>query len=410
VKVIPKKKLTSGEELKNDIIRFYGKRFGKVGEIVAEYLLLSLISLKCERIIKEKNLGILNRYRIHCLLCWDVGRAKSRFLTEMKMGINQSELFSARTLSDCSAEALRGGVNKAGDFVVPEFRMSDIIILPEMSSMMKSKDDIAVFNNLLTSLEDGEFRVKLLKLGGIKQEVKDFASKWGVIIGDGDMTYNSDSIMWMATYDLNILPESVRNAIMDRFLVVNLDLKNFPIDWVIYVMKQPDIKSGDMEWLGNKITDLLGKVDVDEFTIKRAKLIVEDIVNEYSKLTSKKIDEKINLRLVGDIIRITVAELSIRSEEEKLVGIKTYVKDKFEKIMHLDINLDNVLYEYVERSSDNGVVVPELEETTGFSRNKINSLLNDLMKLHLIKRNIIKDNDVRLNKYRRVKYVYKVIE
>jgi len=397
-----------GKEIKDDILEFYRRRFGDVGATVVNNLLLSIVSLKCEREIKRQRIAILDRYRIHCLLAWDVGRGKSRILKELKMALDG--IYRVNFLSECSQEALRGGVNKRGNFIIPEFRLCDIIIVPEMSSLMKSKEDIAVFNNLLTSLEDGIFRVKLLKLSSLAEYEVERATEWGVHIGEGEMSYESDAIMWMATYDLNVLDNSVRKAIMDRFLVMNYSLKHFPIKWVRKVYNEPSLTDLNIEYLRAQIRRLLDAVVVNQNIINLAKACASKILEEYETFFGKAVDERINLRMMGDLIRLGVAELSLRNIEDSdsLLTFRLNMKKWFTDLMNLELDVEDYIFNLISGEGENGCLVPQIEEITGFNRGKIKRILDKLRRNNLIVKINIKQDDERLKKYKRVKYVYKV--
>lgn len=398
-----------------EVLGFFKDRYGRLGKEVAEDLMLSLISLRCERLVKKKGLGGYIRYRRHIMLCWDVGRGKSTFLKIFKNAIPE-EIFDANILSESSPEALRGGISKEGGFVPPEFRVSDIVILPELSSLLKTNEDVGFFNMLLTCLEDGEFRLKLLKLGNVTENVKKIASGYGVEFRDGSMIFDSDAIMWIATHDIDTIPMKLKKAVLDRFFIKRLSVKDFDMRWLRKVRGGKEISEEDIKELKEKITEVLESVYVDERMIKIVKDNVTELIDDYLGRRNITWDERVHLRFTGELDRVGIADMSIRDykREGKLCingGTLSLLRKKFDELLGAGRTPYTHIYDLVIGSKRDGMTVSEIMEITGYNKMRIARNLSMLGSMGIKKIRITKEmrngfGKRNKDKRRNVKYLF----
>lgn len=405
VRVRKKKKNTRGIVAYYKILDYLNDFYGDVGRVVGEDLILSLISLKCEKEIRRLNISKYIRYRRHIMLCWEVGRAKSTFL-RLFNDIIPDDIFKSSILSESSPEALRGGVFE-GYFIPPEFRVNDIVIVPELSSLLKTKDDVSVFNGLLTSLEDGEYRVKLLKLGAVNQKILEEADAYGVDISDGSMQYVNDAIMWMATYDMNTIPPALKSSIVDRFFVKKLPITRFDCTWLKRI-RSKTINKDDVEYLKGNVRLVLNDIKISEEMINMCKEHVNHIVDDYFKSIGKEADERIHLRFIGELDRVAIAYMSLTYNLDDWYYKKkfdTLLMVKFKELLGAGITTKDYIYDLILDSGVNGMTVPELHKVTGYNTKRIRYYLNGLHS-YGIKRVNIKFVRTQRVKNKRVKYVY----
>jgi len=265
----------------------YVKRvfFPKVGEVVFPVLLSSIYSTK----FIDRELIDKTRYKIHVLLTWTAGYFKSSIFQLMRR-VAPSRL-KINTLSRGSAAALSGSFNK-GEFYVPDFLISDILIIPEIGLIIgKQAQDIE--QQMLIALEDSEVRVGLVK--GLELSSKSLAKihAYGADIKDDRLVYRTKTIVWTSTHTIDGISDLNYQALMSRFLIVNLDLKDIPKD--VSVKNPKDMYDDVVEnnfrvWLENKYNQ---KVTLDHSFVQK--------ILEYINVD---VDERMNPRFMGDLRRI----------------------------------------------------------------------------------------------------------
>lgn len=399
-----------------EVLDFFKERYGIIGKEVAEELMLSLISLKCERLLRDNGLGRYIRYRRHVMLCWDVGRGKSTFLKIFKNAIPR-EMFVANILSESSAEALRGGISKEGNFVPPEFRVSDIVILPELGSLLKSTEDVGIFNMLLTCLEDGEFRLKLLKLGDVSKMVREKAREYEVEFEDGSMVFDSDAIVWIATHDIGTIPVKLKKAIMDRFFIKRLSVKDFNMRWLKKVRKGKEISRRDIMELKEKIREVLESVYVDKKIMNVIKVNVTQLIDEYLERRKINWDERIHLRFAGELDRIGIAYMSIGNYDKdgKIyieLSCMNLLRKKFDELLNSDITPYNHIYDLIIKSGKDGMTISEIVLCTGYNKMRVTRNLSMLGTMGVKKIRITDGMRVDFrkkyhNKRKKIKYIFR---
>jgi hypothetical protein len=195
------------------VVGYFKNLYEIPGEVGASELMLSLATLFLQRTNHFDG-----RIRKHVLLHWQHGWLKTTILLVMKDIL--PDFIKANYSTKVTEAALRGSV-AGGRFYPPEIKVSDVVIYPELSSIMNAQDAELV-GNLLSALEEGRVRVSLVRFHELDEYGLQDAAKYGINVSEGRISYTTDVIVWAASHTLDNIVPSLRRAFLDRFSIVSI--------------------------------------------------------------------------------------------------------------------------------------------------------------------------------------------
>lgn len=204
-----------------DIIRHCTTRWGQAfAERAVRPLIYSFI---CRKWIAREGQDNM-RYRLNILFFWERAWFKSTILGTMNdwiKAIQKPEVITAAT-----SAALRGSVNE-GQFVAPAYLVNDIIIVPELSSILDHEN--ATMGQMLTLLEEGEVGIRLIKISQLTDaEQERIREMENCRLTDNSIRYKSSSTTWIASHTIDVISPRHQDAFVSRFLVIRFEPSDFP--------------------------------------------------------------------------------------------------------------------------------------------------------------------------------------
>jgi hypothetical protein len=161
------------------------------------------------------------RYRLNVMLKWRHGWFKSSVLKQVAgwMPCN------ARALTASSSAAIRGSF-RAGQFYVPELLLNDILIFPELTSVLRADDEVVAA--LLGALEEADVRVALVKAMDLTQEEERRLETYGARFEDQRLCYRNRATVWTATHTVDNIDDRLRDSLLSRFHVCTVRESEIP--------------------------------------------------------------------------------------------------------------------------------------------------------------------------------------
>lgn len=294
------------------------------------------------------------RFRLNVLLYWRAGWYKSSLASFvgrlLPPYIRFNEVLSA------SSAALRGSFVD-GRFYPPEFIISDIILFPELASVVRTDEDM--MGVLLSAAEEGVCRSLCVKNMKATASALNKVREYGADFEDGRLVFRNRSAIWACTHTLDVIPPKHVEAFVSRFAVIQIE--DYEFDYEL-VKRNPnekyDLNTEDL--LRNEIAAAINRCSPNlEFAYR---------VFSLSRL-------QLTPREAGDFIRCALAVHSLCPEysaeeclrEVEMVLGNTEILTPKEKIVRLIKNNP--------RSHE------EICKLTGISRSNCYTILNRLKAL-----------------------------
>lgn len=167
------------------------------------------------------------RFRLNVLLYWKAGWYKSSLASFMGR-LLPSYLRFNEVLSASSA-ALRGSFVD-GKFYPPEFIISDIILFPELASVVRTDEDM--MGVLLSAMEEGVCRSLCVKNMKATASALNKVREYGADFEDGRLIFRNRSAIWACTHTLDVIPPKHLEAFTSRFVIVQIDDYEFDYELV----------------------------------------------------------------------------------------------------------------------------------------------------------------------------------
>lgn len=192
--------------------------FPAIGEKVFPALVYSGF---CQSFQKYEEAMDSMRFRLHMLLLWKHGLYKSTIIAETV------RLFGVKSniVTTSSAAAMRGSFTEK-TFVPPEFLVSDIMLLTELSSVLGG--DKEIIGQLMTAMEESDMRIALVKIGQVKPKVLAEVRSYGADIEDCRLIYRNKATIISASHSIDQIPEANRQAYLSRQYIVQISPSEVP--------------------------------------------------------------------------------------------------------------------------------------------------------------------------------------
>ena len=236
------------------------------------------------------------RYRLNLMLHWQYGWFKSTLLEQVAGWFP----FDANTLTSSSAAAIRGSFVE-GQFFCPELLLSDLLVIGEFTSILKSDDE--TLGALLVALEEGFVRVALIKAGKATDKAKAQIKKYGGRFIDNRLEYRNKAVVWVATHTIDNIRDSMRDAFTSRFYTIHVPPSEIPL--VAAWNDLTELQDIDFECeIGEWLDKIISKKSMPDHVFEGK--VIKILKNGY--ITDKVMRLP---REVGDIRRMTLAHHEI---------------------------------------------------------------------------------------------------
>jgi hypothetical protein len=206
---------------------------------------------------REEDLS--TRFRLNVMLQWPQGWFKSSILLRVASWFP----FESNEVTGVSTAALRGSfVDK--QFYVPEMLLSDLMVFPELTTVLKGDDETVAA--LLSALEEGVVRVVLIKAVRLNDAARREVARYGATFTGNRLRYRNRAIVWTATHTVDNVPPDLRDAFLARFHVCSVNPSSFPDDVAWH--RPVDLVDRDFEqdvalWVDDLFPDDPVEPDVD---------------------------------------------------------------------------------------------------------------------------------------------------
>ena len=199
-------------EVFDGILEEYRSCWGWLGAQIAEEVILSMIGVEATK----SNKRIPIRLRRHLLFAWPPGWSKTAMLRPVRAIFGDR----ANWITTISDAVMRGSVSEDNMFIPPEVLVSDIMLIPDLVTLLTGSTAEGVAGQLLPLLEEGFVRVALVKLGtkSAAEQIRTQMRDHEITIENGRMAYKTNAIMMAATHERPRFIAS--NALRDRFVIV----------------------------------------------------------------------------------------------------------------------------------------------------------------------------------------------
>lgn len=290
-----------------DVCNYASKAFcPAVGEKIVPILLYSAILQQYHGDEQHDT----TRYRLNVMLTWDFGWWKSSVL-EMVARLLPSYI-NVNVLTTSSAAAIRGSFYN-GKFYVPELLLNDIMIVSELTSILRTDED--TIGALLGALEEANVRVALIKAGGLSAAEISMIHSYGADTKDGRLIYRNKCSMWTATHTTDNIPDPLRDAFLSRFYLCHLDADEIPAEAAYNDPKDMFNLEYEKE-LKAKLSTIMNLCERPDHNFANA------VINELRPF----IRGKKSPREIGDLRRIIVAHHMYCPDEDVVTVSKWVVK------------------------------------------------------------------------------------
>ena len=366
------KRFYSYDSVYFDVVKYFKELFGVLGEMASDELMLSLASWRLQKTL-PKSIDV-GRIRKHVLLFWRKGWLKS---TILRVFSDLLPNFIRKTfLSDASRQSLTGSA--VGDkFKPPEFKVNDIIIIPEMTSIFDNFDSKFI-GAFLTALEEGRIAVSYVKFSNLsEEEIVDAFGEYEIVIRNGRIEYDVDSVVWCGAHTYATLERHLRDAFIDRFTVVSPEPDVFNNEFVNKVLGFKRDLSFEISLRANiekKLNSI--KFDIDDYNYIFS--IVKEVCSDFY--------QPISPRFISEVQKTGVSFYAWNDTASKS-EIVEYITDKIIKYSKASIPVDDKM---VSLLRSRPVSVDELKEFSDYGFTDIYKFLKRIGAKPITRGNVTK--------------------
>jgi len=284
------------------------------------------------------------RYRLNVLCAWEYGYFKSTLLERVATWLPSV----THLLTSSSAAAIRGSF-VSERFYPPELLLADVMILPELTSVLRADDE--TIGALLVALEEATVRVALVKGGNLSTEEEDRARRYGARVEEGRLCYRNKAVVWAATHTIDNIPEMLRDAFLSRFYVVHLAADDLPAD----IAWRDPARVFD-EGVEKKIAAWL------EEKWRAARAPDHEFAARVLEVLRARLKQRLNPREVGDLRRIVLGHHCL-CPEESVDDVALWCAKFVNK--YAGLTTREIIAQYIYQ---NPKTLQEIVEFTGFKK------------------------------------------
>ena len=343
-----------------EIIAYFDQKYGIIGVMAAEELLHSLCSYHLNHYLVSQ--GIRGRNRRHVLLFWDPGWVKTSFLTHF---LNIVDGVKWAPITSLTPPTIYGSMSANKKFYPPELLINDIICIGELSSVLSSADH-ELTAQLLAALEEGHIRVARIKFGDMKEE--DLEKYPEIKFEDGRIEYDTSAIFWAATHTLDNLNKHLREAFLQRFVLVEVpyweltnELTRKILSAKVDYKREAELKKKLAQVMNNGIGERL----------------TEDKIDFVQSYTDKRIQElegvfRISPRLANDIQKPAYYFSCFTDNQTE---IQKYIDQRFQRVKRDDFRKLPLRDQIIIMLEKQPYTVKKLVDLTRGSKSSVYSIL-----------------------------------